>query len=353
MAMRGRKYIYELMTDTRHGLLDQIAKGLLWLFSLVYGVVVKITRGLYHLGLLSSYQAPKPVISIGNLTLGGVGKTPLVIWIVKILQQSGINPVVLSRGYGVDKGDNDEIKMFKEIMPQINVMAGKDRKQGIKKALSGGAVDVFVADDAFQHWPLKRDLDIVAIDAVNPFGNGQLVPRGILREKLSALARADIFVLTKIDQALGGVQELYQKLQKINPRALMVESRHQPQIFREIFSGKINSIGALKNQTVFSLCAIGDPDSFQVSLEKLNLKVVKSFVFSDHHCYTEDDLRPIVRLAELGNINILVTTHKDAVKIAAFRNLLKGLSVYCLDIELVITQGQDEFIQRIISLSRR
>jgi tetraacyldisaccharide 4'-kinase len=243
--------------------------------------------------------------------------------------------------------------MFKEIMPQINVMAGKDRKQGIKKALSGGAVDVFVADDAFQHWPLKRDLDIVAIDAVNPFGNGQLVPRGILREKLSALARADIFVLTKIDQALGGVQELYQKLQKINPRALMVESRHQPQIFREIFSGKINSIGALKNQTVFSLCAIGDPDSFQVSLEKLNLKVVKSFVFSDHHCYTEDDLRPIVRLAELGNINILVTTHKDAVKIAAFRNLLKGLSVYCLDIELVITQGQDEFIQRIISLSRR
>jgi len=345
------RYVYELMTDVRHGWIDQIIQVFLWILSLGYGCIVFVTRGMYNKRILKVYQSPKRVISVGNITMGGVGKTPLVIWLAKILSDQGLKVVVLSRGYAASNGLNDETRMFKEVLPQIPIMLGRDRKKSIQQALGQGAVDIFLADDAFQHWPLKRDLDIVVIDAVNPFGNGQLIPRGILRETLSNLSRVDIFVLTKTDRDPNR-QELYDRLRQINPKAMIVQSRHVPRQLTDVFTGDVCHLEVLNNKRVVSFCAIGDPSSFEHSLQISGMDILKNFVFSDHHHYQEIDLKRIVDFAKKENINNLMTTHKDAVKIKPFRHMFDGIRLICLDIELEITKGQDEFIERILALSR-
>ena len=347
-----KKYFYELMTDQRSGLLDKIIQMILWVLSLGYGVVVALTRSLYQKGSLSVYQAPKPVVSIGNITTGGVGKTPLVIWLVKVLNQRGIKAAVLSRGYGAAQGLNDEAKMFQEIFPQVPILVGRNRKASIQKALAQEPVDMLVADDAFQHFPLKRDLDIVTIDATNPFGNGHLVPRGILREKQEALARADVFVLTKTDK-VQDTKGLFKRLHQMNPEALIVQSSHTPRYFREIFTEKFHALNAFENQRAVAFCAIADPFSFKQALQKLSVVMVRDFIFMDHYSYKERDLKKIADCAHKENVNILVTTHKDAVKILPFKKWCQGLTVLSLDIDLEITQGQDELIDRILSLQHR
>ncbi len=347
-----KKYFYELMIDHRHGLIDKIIQAVLWILSLGYGMMAALTHAMYRQGFLSVYQAPKPVVSVGNITTGGVGKTPLVIGLAKVLHERQVKVVVLSRGYGSPEGLNDETKMFQELLPQVPIIIGANRKESIQKALEQGPVDIFLADDAFQHWPLKRDLDIVTVDATYPFGNGHLLPRGILREEPSALERADILVLTKTDK-VQSTKELYDRLRQINPQALIVQSRHAPRQFREVFSGSIRSLEALRGQKVVAFCAIGDSSSFEYTLQKLELVVSKDFAFVDHHHYSGGDLKRVVDYARAENINILVTTHKDAVKIIPLQDLFTGLTVLSLDIDLEITRGQDEFIQRVLSLRRR
>ncbi len=345
----GKKYFYELMTDSRHGWFDKFVQGFLLVLSLGYGVLVHLTCAMYKKGLLSVYEAPKPLISVGNITTGGVGKTPLVIWLAKFLNQKGIKAVVLSRGYGSSHGLNDETKMFKEILPQVPIVVGKNRKESIQKALSQGPVEVFVADDAFQHWSLKRDLDIVVIDSACPLGNGRLLPRGILRERPCALARADVFMLTKSDR-VQSTQRVRERLRQINSKALIVESRHAPGRLRDVFTGNVEDLNFLKKKKVISFCAIGDPSFFEHMLEALGVILVKDLTFVDHHPYSETDLRMVVDFAKIENINILVTTHKDAVKIIPSRGIFQGLTVFSLDIDLKITQNQDEFVKRILSL---
>ncbi len=349
MAMK--KYFFELMTDVRKGWLDKAVQSLLWILSLGYGIVVELTRDLYQEHILSVYRAPKPVISVGNITTGGVGKTPIVIWLVKALSQRGLKTVVISRGYGSKNGPNDETRMFKEILPQELIVTGKNRRTSIKQALNQASVDIFVADDAFQHWPLSRDLDIVAIDALNPFGNGYLVPRGILREKKESLIRADIFILTKTDQ-VSNTRLICEELRQINSRALIAHSKHVPKQFRDVFTGKILELNSFLNQKVIGFCAIGDPSSFQWALQATGVILSSIFTFGDHHNYAEEDLKEMLELARKENMNILVTTHKDAVKIYNFKEALKGMTVLSLDIDLRIFQGQDEIIKRILSLRR-
>ncbi len=346
-----KKYFYELMTDSRCGLLDKAMQGVLWVFSLVYGFLAELMRAMYQDRLLSVYRSPKAVVSVGNITTGGVGKTPLVIWLVKALSQKGLKVVVLSRGYGASEGLNDETKMFKEILPQVSIVTGKSRKKSIQKALAEEQVDIFVADDAFSHWPLARDLDIVVIDAANPFGNGYLIPRGILREKKESIIRADILILTKTEK-VQNTRQLCQELRQINSRALIVESKHVARCFRNIFTKETYDCSSFNGQQAFGFCAIGDPSSFEFTIQKTGLALVKGFTFMDHYQYTEEDLKQIIDSAKAENISILVTTHKDAVKLTFFKDLFKGLTVLSLDIELEITQGQDEIIQRIISLRR-
>ena len=215
-------YLLSVMKGQKNGFIAQLITYLLLPWSLVYGIGVFCHRNFYR--LKGAYKAPKPVISVGNITVGGAGKTPLVIWLARKLQDKGFKSIILTRGYMPNSSKvSDEVDMLNEQLPYIPVLAGGNRVANIREAENVLPVDLYICDDAFQHWPLRRDLNIVAIDAGNPFGNGYLLPAGILREPVSALKRAHILVLTKTDGPKD-IQALSSRLGKINPKALIVES---------------------------------------------------------------------------------------------------------------------------------
>jgi len=345
-----KQYLLSVMKGQKKSFTAQLITYLLIPFSIIYGIGVFCHRNFHR--LKGTYKASKPVISIGNLTVGGAGKTPLIIWLARHLQDKGIKAVILTRGYMPrDSKDSDEADMLNEQIPYIPVLTGPDRVANIKKAKGILPVDVYLCDDAFQHWPLGRDLDIVAVDAGNPFGNGYLLPAGILREPLSALKRADVLVMTKTE-SLNGIQELASWLKKVNPRALIVESCYQSIGAIEVFGEEQLSEGFLKDKSVVGFCAIGQPLSFELTLKNSGARTTKLFSFMDHHVYTKDDIQTVAGFARAHGIQVLVTTHKDAVKLRAFKGLFEGIRLVYIPIQLEITKGADEFIQKIILVCR-
>jgi tetraacyldisaccharide 4'-kinase len=212
-------------------------------------------------------------------------------------------------------------------------------------------VDVYIADDAFQHWPLERDLNIVVIDAGNPFGNGYLLPAGILREGPSALKRAHVIMLSKTE-ALSGIQVLSSRLKEINPKALIVESRYKSTGVVDVFDSDPKGENFLKDMPVVGFCAIGDPLSFEASLKNSGAKISKLFSYMDHHVYKRDDIQRMLEFCRAQNIDVLVTTHKDAVKLRVFKDLFASIRLVYIPIRLEITKGADEFFQKVISVCR-
>ena len=352
--MALRKYLYSLMTDRRCGLAAGIGKFFLCLLSLGYGGIVRCVRALYAFGVLPSWRAPRPVISIGNITVGGTGKTPLAIAVAQAFLLRQLRVGIVIRGYmpGSGNGFSDEVRMLQEHLPGVPVLAGANRRLSIEECLKHHAVDAFICDDAFQHWPLHRDLDIVAVDAVNPFGNGWLLPRGILREPPRALQRAQIIVLTKTDHPRADVQALRGRLAGLNPQALIVESRHACAGYVDVFTKKAHDLYHLKGVSVVAFCAIADPNSFRQSLQEAGFNVANIFVFMDHHVYTQEDLDPVRNFAMDHHIQMILTTHKDAVKIQPFQAFWQGYRLYFLQVELEITHGKNVFIERIVSAVR-
>lgn len=350
--MALRNYIYALMTDRRQGPLAGAMKFILWLASRDYFMAVWVLRRLYAWKILPSYRVPRPVISVGNITLGGTGKTPLVIAVVKALAAHQLRPAILTRGYMPKEGASDEARMLAEHLPGIPVLVGRDRRKSIEEGLKHHAIDVFVCDDAFQHWPLQRDLDIVTVDAADPFGNGFLLPRGILREPPDGLKRAHIIVLTRTDNPKARVEELRKRLSEINPQALIVQSRHACAGCVDVYQKTAFDLAHLKGVSVVAFCAIADPESFRRSLQEAGLNAANVFVFMDHHAYTPEDMAMVRKYAQENNIQMVVTTHKDAVKIQPFREFWEGYKVYYLQVELEITHGKNVFIDRIVAAVR-
>jgi len=344
------QYLLSIMKGQRSGFFAQLITFLLLPWSLFYGLGVFCHRHYYQ--LTGRYKAPKPLISIGNITVGGSGKTPLVIWLARNLQDKGYKSVILIRGYMPQAAiKSDEVDMLNEQLPYVPVLSGKDRITNILKTKSKMPVDVFIADDAFQHWPLLRDLNIVAIDAGNPFGNGHLLPAGILREPLSSLKRAHIFVLTKTN-ASNNIEGLSSRLKRINPKALIVESRYKNAGTVDVFGTEVLPVDFLKDKRVTGFCAIGDPLSFESELKNTGAIIAKQFTYMDHHVYTKDDLGHMFAFCRSHDIKVLVTTHKDAVKLHPFKDLFTGIHVVYIPIQLEITKGSDEFIQKVITVCR-
>ncbi|HLD88505.1 MAG TPA: tetraacyldisaccharide 4'-kinase [Candidatus Omnitrophota bacterium] len=348
-----KHYIYQLMTDQRKGLTASVCKILFLILSFIYAAVVRSTRVLYARGILPSYRPPKPVISIGNITVGGTGKTQLVILVVNVLRSAGLRPAILSRGYMAGaKGHGDEPKMMAEILPGVPVLVGAGRAGNIRAALRAGGTDIFVCDDAFRHWPLKRDLDIVAVDALNPFGNGCVLPRGILREPLCGLKRAHIAVITRADRDPGGTADLRRRLRQMNHDMLIVESVHQPLGLSGVYDHAFLGLDILRGKKVAAFCAIADPEAFGDSLARAGAQVVRRFDFMDHHVYSVADMSTIRDFCRANDIDTVVTTHKDAVKINDRANVWEEIKVARLNIGLTITHGNEQFIQRILSACR-
>ena len=203
-----RRWAIEIMSGRRRGAVPALLRGAGWVLSKPYAGLLWLRRRLYRLGLLGAYKPAVPVISIGNITTGGTGKTPMVVWVVRWLKSAGLQPAILTRGYKAVDGRADEAEMLWQATG-VPVVAEADRVDAARSAVAGGA-EVLVLDDGFQHLRLRRDLDIVLIDATNPFGFGHCLPRGLLREPVSALGDADAVDLrrTRIPHPPATVHEL-------------------------------------------------------------------------------------------------------------------------------------------------
>ena len=342
-----KEYYLSILSGQQRGIIAAIVKSTLSAFTLPYLAVLNTRNTLYKKGIVRSSRLPVKVISIGNITTGGTGKTPLVEFSVKYLSGSGRKVAVLSRGYGGDnssqEGDgmvNDECLTLIENLQDIPVLAGRDRVKSGEKAINDFGVDCVVLDDGFQHLRLKRDLDVVVIDALNPFGGENLIPRGSLREPLQNLERADLFIISHCDQGNEQIiRSIYKKLDQINHSASVCESIHRPVHFDTIADGSILELEWLKGKRVYALSAIGNPESFSNTLKGLGADLIKHKVFQDHHVYTEEEIEDVISAAQLLGADAIVVTQKDIVKIRKMN--IKNANILSLRIEIEITRGVD------------
>ena len=342
-----KEYYLSILSGQQRGIIATIVKSTLSAFTLPYLAVLNTRNTLYKKGIVRSSRLPVKVISIGNITTGGTGKTPLVEFSVKYIIESGRKVAVLSRGYGGDnssqEGDgmvNDECLTLIENLQDIPVLAGRDRVKSGEKAINDFGVDCVVLDDGFQHLRLKRDLDVVVIDALNPFGGENLIPRGSLREPLQNLERADLFIISHCDQGNEQIiRSIYKKLDQINHSASVCESIHRPVHFDTIADGSILELEWLKGKRVYALSAIGNPESFSNTLKGLGADLIKHKVFQDHHVYTEEEIEDVISAAQLLGADAIVVTQKDIVKIRKMN--IKNANILSLRIEIEITRGVD------------
>lgn len=286
--------------------------------SLGYRAVMFVRNAAYDFGLKKIATVEVPVIAIGNLTTGGTGKTPIVAAVVQMLQQAGHRPGIVSRGYRADaSGQNDEKRVLAMQCPGVPHEQNADRVVASNKIISDHQVTAIVLDDAFQHRRIHRNLNVVLIDATNPLGFGHLLPRGLLRESIVGLKRADFVLVTRADAVSPS------QLQQIRKKCVQHDQRLSNRIAEVSFqptamigaSGEIRSIDELSGQPVVVMTGIGNPEAFVMTCEALKLKIVDKAFFPDHHHFTPDEVAEVCeRAAKLDAA--IVTTVKDLVKIA-------------------------------------
>jgi tetraacyldisaccharide 4'-kinase len=359
-------YLYNLATDKSRGLIASFSKAFLFALSLIYGLIVRI---LIFLNSNSAYRLGCKVISVGNITLGGTGKTTLVEYIARYLKSKGHKVAIISRGYKRKIPNSksqipnkfqipnpnyqtlgDEPYMLLKKLGDIPVIVDADRIRATKRAIRDYSVDTVILDDGFQQWKIRKDLEIVTIDATNPFGNRQMLPRGILREPISSLRRADTFVITKCNLKRD-TDEIKDALAKISPSSLIIKSAHQP-IGLYLFEKpeELFSIDYLYGKTVSVFSGIGDPDAFENLIKGLGANIALAFRFNDHHSYTKDDLDKIARSSRDKNSNILITSEKDAARLLDVGVTLYDLRLLVLSIKLSFAEDEQRFRNRLLQL---
>ena len=313
--------------------------------SLLYGAAVRARAALYRSGALAVERVGAPVVSVGNITTGGTGKTPLVEWAARRLARGGKRVCVLTRGYGrederrrvvVSDGEKvladareggDEPRLLAEsLLGVAAVVSDADRVGAARWALENLGAEVFVLDDGFQHLRLARDLDVVTVDATNPWGGGHLLPRGRLREPRRALARADCVVITRADLApdLEGLRAEVINLSE--GRTAVITSRMRTARLRplggESCAKKFGGDGSAKEDggvgvgsRVGAFCAVGNPEAFFEQLRREGREVCYSRAFADHHVFGKEELEAVARESERRGASAVLLTAKDAVKI--------------------------------------
>ena len=345
-----QEYLYNLAAGKHRGIIHEIIKIPLFALSLLYGALVSLLICFYR---IRPCRLNCKVISIGNITLGGTGKTSLVEYVARTLRQEGHKAAVLSRGYKhrvvsqVEMGD--EPFMLSQKLCDIPLIVDADRIKGARRAINEYGVDTVVLDDGFQQWKLKKDLEIVTIDTTNPFGNKELLPRGILREPLSSLKRADIFVLTKTNLN-PEISELKRFLSGINPGAQVFLSVHNPLGFYKVDKPEESiAQGTLKKESVTLFCGIGDPASFENLVRNLGINIGLTFRFRDHYNYTQADLVKIAKDSQEKGINTIITTEKDAARLANLQLKTYNLQLLVLRITIEIKDAE-EFNRRLLRI---
>jgi tetraacyldisaccharide 4'-kinase len=330
------------------------------LFSFFFLAGWWIRRASYRSGLRRRKRLTCPVISVGNLTTGGTGKTPIVIALARHFCAEGKRVAVLSRGYGrmsrspavswVSDGKallatpeeaGDEPVLIARSAPEAAVVVGADRFRAGQEALGKFRPDLFILDDGYQRrFGLHRDLDLLVVDGINPFSTGWVLPAGLLREPLGALAEADVFILNKVNLARSP-QDIRTVLQRHNPRAYLVESRYQPVLLRDFHSGKEVRPSSLDRVAVGAFSGVANPLSFVRTLAEYNILIRHAYTLRDHYFYTREKLKAIQEDAALRGLQYLVTTQKDEVKLPKDMDL--HIPILVLEIKWEVTGGKSQW----------
>jgi tetraacyldisaccharide 4'-kinase len=354
-AMSIRTFFEQLLytPSSEEGFCRRVLLFPLYLISLLYRFIIQSRHTMYTTGILKSYSLPCKVISVGNITVGGTGKTPTVIYLAQLFNQQGIKTAVLSRGYKgkssekaavvsdgkhillntVDAGD--EPVLLSQALPGVPVLVGKDRVVSGRYAVDHFSPDVVLLDDGFQHMRLKRDVDILLLDFLHGFGNGCLLPRGILREPLSHIRRAHLFLLTKKTER-ADTFGLEKKIAAVHPGARMFFAEYRIKCIATLKEEKIIEPGHLKGKKVLALSAIANPRYFSYLLRESDISVTEEWKFPDHHYYTANDVENLEKY--LNRIDFIITTEKDSVKMDA--ELFKKLPILVAKIMIAIDDEQ-------------
>ena len=328
--------------------------------SILYGAVTRTRLSLYRRGTFHTTKLDRPVISIGNITTGGTGKTPLVEWVARTIAAQGKKVCILTRGYGrkdphlqvivsdgygvlaspAEAGDEPYLLATK-LTGQAAVISSADRIAAGQEAIKDFGTECFVLDDGFQHLRLARDLNIVTIDATNPWGGGSLLPYGRLREKPEGLRRADCVVITRCDQ-VSSVDALREEILRFTDERPIFQSQMRPV---RVASLKNASETLAPPVRVAAFCAVGNPYSFFENLRGLGFELALQKSFPDHHVYSQDEIDSLIQAANDAGATSLITTAKDAVKL---RTLSFPIPCYVLEIEIAI-ESSDELTRMIVA----
>lgn len=366
-----RKFI-QLISGEEKGLGADLKRGLLKRLSSLYSYGVQRRNYKFNYDKSASTAAGYPVISVGNITAGGTGKTPMVRYLCESIKKAGHKPVVLTRGYKAKDNSKsllvsseEEILLGPEIsgdeayllaysLPKTPVIIGRSRLNSAALAKSKSLGEIFVLDDGFQHRQIKRDLDIVLIDATNPFGYDYVLPRGLLREPLENIKRADLLILTKARQVEAGeLESVKAKLQALAPHLPLAITNHSPKWMQSLELWGVSQEGKAAlpiAKKVVAMSGIGNPASFTRTLEEAKMEVLDTLPFGDHHDFTFGDLKQGLELAKAKGAEALVITEKDAVKLTALYKIYllehpeeaKLLPVYVVGIDIEFLEGEEK-----------
>jgi tetraacyldisaccharide 4'-kinase len=341
--MFDEQFWLQVISGQKRGLSGSLLRSLLWLLSPFYRLVVQLRNLAYDKGWKKSVTAPLRVISIGNLTTGGTGKSPLVIWLAEQLRARGQRVCVLSRGYkGTTAGENDESLELADRLPDVPQLVNPDRAASAQIASDELEMEIAILDDGFQHRRLQRDFDLVLVDATEPFGFGHLLPRGLLREPLSALRRADWLVITRSDQVSPErLTRLRADLEQFCPAERISVCRMAPTQLLQA-DGRHYPLEQVGGQKLLAFCGLGNPAAFFQTVTALSQSSVQTQAFSDHHAYTTAELAALAETSRACGAEALVCSHKDLVKLG--RNQIGGIPLYALLIEVRFLEGEGQLL---------
>lgn len=321
-----------IISGEEKGIGASAGRAALSALSGLYRFGYEMRRAIYGIGLKRQSRVNARVVSVGNITAGGAGKTPAAIYFARRFAEERRNVIVLSRGYGRttpadeplavsdDSGillspreSGDEPFLIARKLPGVPVVVCGDRAKGARFGIEKFGAEVIVLDDGFQHVALARDEDIVVIDCTAPFGHGRLLPRGLLREPLSALKRATCFLLTRADESSS--EHVIRVLDRINPAAQILKSRHCPKRLIKLKEQTEMPRDCLSGKRVIALSSIGNPQAFEKTVERLGANVVESLRFNDHYWYRPSDVERIQAVRKRVGAEYVVTTEKDGVRL--------------------------------------
>jgi len=370
---RLETYMLSVIEDRKRGRFASFLRWNLKQLSRLYAFIVQTRLWLYQHGIFRHHTLGCQVVSVGNLTVGGTGKTPIVEVFAKSLQKQGRKVAILSRGYKRDEPpflqrvidrirmktkaqlplvvsdgkhlllnsdvSGDEPYMLASNLPNVTVLVDKNRVKAGQYAISKLGCDTLILDDGFQYFHLKHRLDIVLVDSTNPFGNREVLPRGILREPIRNIKRASFIFITKSKG--DGAEELRKQLREHNPNAEIAECRHSPKILKDVYSREEKTLDFLQGLNVAAVSGIAVPKGFEDELVRLGAKVLYHRRYADHHRYSQQEILNIINKGLDRGASAIITTEKDAVRFPMIER--RDLPIYFMRVEIEMLSGAEDF----------